>query len=48
MHYKRGEVEDVDKYFRYVEEQGADRLLFEGLMKRGDFDQMQDGIDEHL
>jgi len=36
--YKRGDVESVDKYFNMLEENGADRLFLDAIVKRNEFD----------
>jgi hypothetical protein len=38
MRYKKGDIESVDKYFKFMDDKGADRLFFEGLMKKSDFE----------
>ena len=46
--YKLREVEDVDAYFKLLDEAECDRLFFEGLMKRGDLETMKESLDEYL
>ena len=48
MRYKQGEIESIDKYFKFLDDKGADRLFFEGLMNQGDFEKMRENLDEYL
>ena len=46
--YKRGDVESVDKYFNMLEDNGADRLFLDAIVKRNEFDQMAEALDDYL
>ena len=48
MRYKKGEIESVDKYFKFIDEKGADRLFFEGLMEKPKFETMREHLDEFM
>ena len=48
MRYKKGEIESVDKYFKYMDDKGADRLFFEGLMRKSDFESMREHLDDYM
>jgi hypothetical protein len=48
MRYKKGEIESIDKYFKFLDDKGADRLFFEGLMNQSDFEKMREALDEYL
>ena len=46
--YKLGDLDDVDDYFKKLDEANAERLFYEAMMKRGEFDTMKDSLDEYL
>ena len=46
--YKRGDINGVDQYFTLLEEKGAERLFFEALMKRDEFEKLAEALDDHL
>ena len=48
MRYKKGEIESIDKYFKFLDDKGADRLFFEGLMNQSDFEKMREHLDEYM
>ena len=48
MRYKSGEVDDVDDYLRYLDEQGCDRIFFDSLIRRDDLELVRDRLDEYL
>ena len=43
-----GEIDDVDAYFKLLDEDDADRLFFEALNRRGDFEAMRENLDEYM
>jgi len=48
MRYKRGDIESTDEYFKFLEEKQADRLFFEAIMKREDFEKCAEHLDDYL
>ena len=48
MRYKKGDIESVDKYFKYIDDKGADRLFFEGLMEKPKFETMREHLDDFM
>ena len=46
--YKVSEVESVHEYFKMLDEANAERLFFEALRNKSDFEGMRDTLDEYL
>ena len=46
--YKVSEVESVHDYFKMLDEANAERLFFEALRNKSDFEGMRDTLDEYL
>ena len=48
MRYKKGEIETADAYFNFLENNSADRLFLDAIMKSEDFEKMAEHLDDYL
>ena len=48
MRYKQSEVDSSDTYFKFIEKQAAERLFFEAIMKKDEFDKCAENLDDYL
>ena len=48
IRYKQSDVEGVDDYLEYLDEQNADRIFLDTLMRRYDFENLKDSLDDYL
>ena len=48
MRYKQGDIESADKYFKFIEDQAADKLLFEAIKRKDEFEKLAENLDDYL
>ena len=46
--YKSGEVESIDSYYKSLDDANAERLFFESVTRRPEFESMKENLDEYL